>query len=216
MHSKLHEICLLSLEIEIVSQLKQYRASGNIRSQAFAQDIYFTGSSDLKLPSDDGDTSPNKHCPDGSFWHLQTQWPGVVIEIAYSQSSKKLHRLAWNYISGSDGGIQVVVGLELSYNTKAASLSVWRPIITTGEDGIKDFDCVKTVHQARIHSPPHSITVIDISSNRNSLIQMAMSAPTTSKASVFSYATLLPPTLSCPSLMRSSSPSSYHTVPWVG
>jgi hypothetical protein len=162
MASKLHEICLSSLEREIDSQLRQYRASGNIRSQAFVQDIDFTGSSVLELPSDDGDARPNKHCPDRSFWHQQAKWPGVVIEAAYSQSSKKLGHLAWNYISGSNGRIQVVVGLDLNYNSKAASLSVWRPVITTGEDGIKDFDCVRTVHQARIHSPPYSITGTDI------------------------------------------------------
>jgi hypothetical protein len=55
-------------------------------------------------------------------------------------------------IGGSGGGIQVLIGLNLNYKDKGASLSVWRPTITTEEDGRKYFDCVRTVYQVRIHS----------------------------------------------------------------
>jgi hypothetical protein len=109
------------------------------------------GSPDLTLsPEDDG--LVNKHTPDGSFWHSKAMWPGVVIEVAYSQKPKDLGGTSWDYIGDSDGGIQVVIGLNLNYNDKGASLSVWRPNITTEEDGIKYFDCVRTVYQVRIHS----------------------------------------------------------------
>ena len=161
MPSSVQELCLSSLVCEIESQLSQYRASGNTRSQAFAKDVRPEGSVDLALPPDD-DGHVNRHTPDGSFGHRQATWPGVVIEVAFSQAAKNLDRLAWDYISDSNGGIQVVVGLDLSYNAKGASLSVWRPVITTGEDGIDDFDCVRMVHQARIHSPPCSMTEINI------------------------------------------------------
>lgn len=101
---------------------------------------------DLELwPDDDGNIV--KHTPDGSFWHSQAKWPGVVIEVAFSQSLKKLDHVAWDYIGGSNGGIQVVIGLNSEYKGKRASIFVWRVQITTGEDGIDDFGCVRTVAQ---------------------------------------------------------------------
>lgn len=135
--------------------------SGDPRNQAFAKDVCSTGAVDLELPPD-GDGHINIHTPDGSFWHLQATWPGVVIEVAFSQSPKDLGRLAWEYISDSDGGIQVVVGLDLAYNTKEATLTVWRPVITTGEDGVRDFDCVRTVYQVSMHSLTCFMTKFDI------------------------------------------------------
>lgn len=45
-------------------------------------------------------------------------------------------------IGGSNEGIQLVIGLNLAYKAKRASV-VWRVRITTGEDGIDDFDCVR-------------------------------------------------------------------------
>ena len=127
--------------------------SGNTISRAFAQKVVPTGSLDLKFgPDDNGHI--NKHTPDLTFSHKHAVWPGVVIEVGYSQSPKNLVRLAWDYISDSDGGIQVVICLELHYKDKGANLSVWRPVVTTGDDGIDDLDCVRTVHQASIYSPP--------------------------------------------------------------
>lgn len=161
MPSEAHEFCVSSLLDEIGSQLRHCRVSGDPRSQAFAKDVRPAGSPDLKLPLD-GDGHVNKHSPDGSFRHLQATWPGVVIEIAFSQSPKDLDSLAWEYISDSDGGIQVVVGLDLAYKTKEATLSVWRPVITTGEDGVDDFDCVRTVYQVSMHSLPCFMTKFDI------------------------------------------------------
>jgi hypothetical protein len=136
---------------EIESQLRQLRASGNTISQAFAEKVWRNGSLDLTLLSDD-DRHVNKHTPDASFKHLKAMWPGVIIEVAYSQKPKDLDRIAWDYIGGSGGGIQVVIGLNLNYKDKGASLSVWRPTITTEEDGRRYFDCVRTVHQVRIPS----------------------------------------------------------------
>lgn len=161
MPSKVHEICVLRLVGQIDSQLEHYRVSGDPRSQAFAKDVCSTGAVDLELPPD-GDGHINKHTPDGSFWHPQATWPGVVIEVAFSQSPKDLGSLAWEYICDSDGGIQVVVGLNLAYKTKEATLSVWRPVITTGEDGVDDFDCVRTVYQVSMHSLPCFMTKFDI------------------------------------------------------
>lgn len=169
MPSNVHEFCVSSLVCEIDSQLRHYRASEDPRSQAFAKDVRSIGSVDLELPPDD-DGHINKHTPDGSFGHRQATWPGVVIEVAFSQSLKDLDRIAWDYISDSNGGIQVVVGLDLAYHTKEATLSVWRPVITTGEDGVDDFDCVRTVYQVSMHSLPCFMTKFDISTVKQEFV----------------------------------------------
>ena len=70
-----------------------------------------------------------KHTPDASFAHADSQYPSIVIETSYSQHQKELTRLADEYISGSDGNIGVVLGLDIEYGagSKKASLSIWRP-----------------------------------------------------------------------------------------
>lgn len=146
MPSTPHEFCVSSIVSEIDSQLGQHRTVENSPNRVFSTNIQPSGSVDLELlPDDDGNI--NKHTPDGSFWHSQAKWPGVVVEVTFSKSLKKLDRVAWDYIGGSNGGIQVVIGLNLAYKCKGASVFVWRVQITTGEDGIDDFDCVRTVAQ---------------------------------------------------------------------
>ena len=67
--------------------------------------------------------------PDASFTHAKSQYPSVMIETSYSQRQKDLTRLADEYISGSDGNIAMVLGLDIEYciGSKKASLSIWRP-----------------------------------------------------------------------------------------
>ena len=52
-------------------------------------------------------------------------------------------------------------GVEL-YNTKEATLSVWRPVITTGEDGVDDSDYIRTAYHVNMHSLPRFMTEFDI------------------------------------------------------
>ena len=67
-----------------------------------------------------------KHSPDVSFAHAKSQYPSVVIETSYSQRQKNLMRLVDKYISGSDGNIAMVFGLDIEYGigSKKASLSI--------------------------------------------------------------------------------------------
>lgn len=70
------------------------------------------------------------HSPDAQFRHDEAQYPGVVIEVSYSQKQRDLRSIVDNYILGSDGNIRVVVCLDVDYrNGKHATLSVWRPSI---------------------------------------------------------------------------------------
>jgi hypothetical protein len=88
----------------------------------------------------------SQHEPDISFKHKDAKWPGVLIEISYSQKRKDLSRLADNYIIGSDGNIKVVVGLDIEYRgTQTASLSIWRPQVkVSDEDGQKELIATQT------------------------------------------------------------------------
>lgn len=53
--------------------------------------------------------------PNVTFQHDDAIWAGVVIEVAYSQSSKDIPNLADNYITTRS--IHVVLGLDIGYNT---------------------------------------------------------------------------------------------------
>ena len=53
-----------------------------------------------------------KHTPDASFAHAHSQYPSLVIETSYPQRQKELTRLADEYISGSDGNIATILGLD--------------------------------------------------------------------------------------------------------
>ena len=91
-----------------------------------ARNVFGAGSASVFL----GDGGRND--PDMYLIYEGTQYPGVVIEIAYSQSQrhdgKKLHRLVDDYIVESSGNSQTVIGITISYrNTKRATVSTWCP-----------------------------------------------------------------------------------------
>ena len=85
------------------------------------------------------------HDPDATFRHLGARYPGVVIEICYAQKRKDLPRLADDYILGSDANIQAVIGLDVEYRGKMATLSVWRPRFLINDDGEEELDAEQTV-----------------------------------------------------------------------
>jgi len=95
----------------------------------FAQRIKYTGS--LTITFDDPQYS--KHEPDASFKHIDAEYPDVVIEVSYSQKSKNLPRLADDYILGSWGSIRAVVGVDVEYKGKMATLSIWRSRIEVND-----------------------------------------------------------------------------------
>ena len=83
-------------------------------------------------------STKSKHVPDASFWHEDAEYPGVIIEVAYSQKRKKLGRLAEDYLLDSDASVQVVIGLDIEYGNKGsrkATLSVWRTHVAHTANG---------------------------------------------------------------------------------
>jgi hypothetical protein len=73
--------------------------------------------------------------PDAAFKHPQAHWPGVVIEVAYSQKERDIPHLADDYILETNGSIRAVVGLNIDYKTKKGTVSMWRPKYTENEQG---------------------------------------------------------------------------------
>jgi len=139
MPSRLHEQLAADVVDEIRHQLRSI-ASGASPAAEFAQRIKSTGS--LTLTFDD--PQYGKHEPDASFTHIDARYPGIVIEVSYSQKRKDLRRLADDYILGSDARIRVVVGIDVDYRGKMATLSIWRPQIEINDAGEEEL----VVHQA--------------------------------------------------------------------
>jgi hypothetical protein len=129
MPTVLHEDLALSIVLDVTRQLSSI-ASGAGPVADFAKSIRPTGSGKITF-----DDSSSTHNPDASFKHVQARYPGVVVEVSYSQKRKDLPRLADDYILGSDGDIRVVIGVDIGYRDKAAALSIWRPQIQVNDAG---------------------------------------------------------------------------------
>jgi hypothetical protein len=137
MPTGVHELFIDSVEDAIRSQLKELR-NGSDKAALFAQKVRPARSTAIYFPDDTSSSSKSKHEPDTSFWHDGAEYPGVIIEVAYSQKRKRLDRLAEEYLFDSDASVQVVVGLDIEYGNKGsrkATLSVWRTRVFHTADG---------------------------------------------------------------------------------
>ena len=112
-----------SLVSDILEQIFKIR-EGNDSTAELAKGIKSRGSTLIKLQ--DGTT----RYPDAQFRRVKALYPGVIIEISNSQTTKDLAYLADQYIVETSGSVKVVVGIKLDYRgTLKAELSLWRPQI---------------------------------------------------------------------------------------
>lgn len=129
MPTGVHELLIAGVEDAIWTQLKAIRSGEGPQAQ-FAQKVRPARSTEIEFPVDSGPADEkSRYEPDTSFWHDDAKYPGVVVEVAYSQKKGRLDRLAENYLLDSDASVQVVVGLHVEYSQKGsrkAALSVWR------------------------------------------------------------------------------------------
>lgn len=129
MPTKIHEVFLDHIEDAIRRWLKEIANESN-KKGLFAANVRPTRSTTLFFPIDNTlSHTKSQYEPDASFWHKDADWPGIIIEVAYSQNPKSLHRLVENYLLDSDTNIQVVVGLNIEYGrakSRKATFSVWR------------------------------------------------------------------------------------------
>ena len=148
MPTGVHEMLIASVEEAICTQLRLIRDRSD-RAALFAQKVRAARSTEIYFPVDDAPPSTkSKHEPDASYWHLDAVYPGVIIEVSYSQKRKMLDRLAEEYLLDSNASVQVVVGLDIEYGRKRsrkttsrktisrkATLSVWRTRVFHTADG---------------------------------------------------------------------------------
>jgi hypothetical protein len=157
MHTTIHEFIIADIAIEIEKQLDNIAPAAGIK---------YLCSPSLELPAEDTDDEdgfgnahgPNSvrnspetrmpaakydiHDPDAAFGHPQDSYPGVVLEVVYSQKMKAMNYIAEEYILGSHGSIRAVIALDLDYHrSKRVTLSVWRPEIVKDEDGSERLVC---------------------------------------------------------------------------
>jgi hypothetical protein len=133
MPSVLHEEFKSSIVDDIVQQLRSV-AKGNGRASEFARCIKHGGSATITF----SDPGYGRHEPDALFRHREAQFPGVIIEISYTQKRRDLARVAQDYILGSGGNIRAVVGIDIDYKDKSATLSIWQPQLQDNEAGEKE------------------------------------------------------------------------------
>ncbi|KAK5012936.1 hypothetical protein LTR16_001959 [Cryomyces antarcticus] len=127
MPTTLHERFTAAVEEDIVGQLKTI-GMGLGRAAQFARDVRDVRSSRIFLASDESRSSRSKREPDASFRHIDAEFPGVVVEVSYSQKREDLARLADDYLLGSDGSTRVLIGLDIEYRgSRKATVSMWRP-----------------------------------------------------------------------------------------
>lgn len=139
MPTAIHELFIARVEDAIFSQLKSIR-EGTDDAAAFAHKVAPARSTEIYFPVDNAASgTKSKYEPDTSFWHDDAKYPGVIIEVAYSQKRKRLGRLAEDYLLDSNASVQAVVGLDIEYGKKKsrkATLSVWRTRIDGNELGV--------------------------------------------------------------------------------
>lgn len=133
MPSKLHDLFTKKVVLEIHNQINtaiaEFSKSSSTSSLAqFLQDVEETTTSDVQA----SDNPRHRRSPDASFCCNGAQFPGLVIETAYSQGSKSLRRVADDWVMLSDGNVKMVIGLEIGYRAKKNAkvidkVYVWEP-----------------------------------------------------------------------------------------
>lgn len=107
MPTGVHELFIDGVEDAIRSQLKTIR-SGSDKAASFAQKVRPARSTKIYFPVDNAPPgTSSKYEPDASFWHKDARYPGVIIEVAYSQKKKRLARLAEDYLLDSNATVLV-------------------------------------------------------------------------------------------------------------
>lgn len=122
----LHDTFTQNVVFHIENALGSFRVQDSPLS-TWANDIRCTSTSDIFLEHNNIGNKRSKRSPNCAFRHKRAKYPGLVIEVSYSQKAKDLSRLADDYILGSNGNIHTVIGLDLEYGgLSAARLYRWQ------------------------------------------------------------------------------------------
>ena len=156
MPSRLHEVFIARVVEEIQNRLRTFLTADH-PSKSFAEKIDHNGSGRLEIKGSGRNII--KRDPDATFQHDDALWPGVVIEVAYSQSPKDIPNLADDYILETNGSVRVVVGLGIDYKTKKGTISIWRPNYVTNDQGQLELEAAETL-SAQVYTLLALITML--------------------------------------------------------
>ena len=140
MPTALHDTFIREVVEGIKGQLRSL-VSHEPQSRPYIEKIReIAGRLELPNTTNNGHQVLIKHEPDAMFTHEDAGWPGVVIEVSYSQKRKDLPDLADDYILESDGGIGLVIGLDIEYRgSRKATVSTWQLKQTIDEQGEEEY-----------------------------------------------------------------------------
>jgi hypothetical protein len=152
MPAPVHDFFSTSIAREIDKQL-QLLGEQSDAIGAFAIQIANGGSSRILLKENFTDEEaahtqgiPLQRHPDAQFQHWKAVYPGVVLEISYSQDGKDLDKLAWQYIQHSNGDIKAVVGIDVNYGEKESTVSLWQPhYYREGDDELDTLEAQRVI-----------------------------------------------------------------------
>lgn len=148
MPSHLHEVFLARVVEEIQTKLRGFADTEEGPSKAFAQNVKHNGSARLDLQSGtEGSQAIIRRQPDAMFKHRDAHWPGVIIEVSYSQKTRAIPHLADDYILETNGSVRVVIGLDVDYKTKQGTISMWRPSYVQNEEGVLELEATQTLNK---------------------------------------------------------------------
>lgn len=146
MPSPLHDFFCAEVVSRILNQLTELQKSDEAFGD-FARKIKHLSTSRIRLPDDtnDGEQTYSERCPDASFIHERAKYPGVIIEVCYSQKVRAAAHLADDYILDTNASVNAVIALNIEYRgSKKATISVWRPHKST-VDGVKELEAKAVV-----------------------------------------------------------------------
>ncbi|OAL31105.1 hypothetical protein AYO20_08436 [Fonsecaea nubica] len=121
MSASLEHECMEGAFRKLVGKALTQLCLGDPKKKEFVEQIGDEGHTPLK----EGETGT--HSPDAQFRHVEAKYPGVILEVAYSQKTKSLSELAHIYIAEGSQGTKLVVGLDQDYpQSKKIMLRTWR------------------------------------------------------------------------------------------
>lgn len=125
-----HEVFLADFEYELQCQLCQISSQDGIAltTAEFAEGIVNRRRSTIYYPPPFSTTKKEtERSPDSSWVYRGVHKPSCIIEVANSQTTKNVAKLAEEYIWGTNAAVRTVVGFDFDSRTKkGATMSVWR------------------------------------------------------------------------------------------
>lgn len=121
MPTPIHEYLGQKLGDAFKDGLRSIKRICNPATKRLIDDVLPLGSADVRF------TETWYRSPDQQFKIKAIYFPGVIFEIACSQTESGLGRAAKDYIIESYGQVQKVVGIKVDSNSSRVSMTVWSP-----------------------------------------------------------------------------------------